>query len=113
MARPFFSPFRPPSPRRFVAGFRDLGTFLRTRTRADYVIAGIAAAMTLFIIFAFWHDSRFEKEQQIVYVQSWRADRPESQIVAEQKQDHAERAQAEAQRRAVFQKMQKATAGWL
>jgi hypothetical protein len=113
MARPFFSPFRPPSPRRFLSGFRDLGFFLRTRTRTDYVIAAIAAAMTVFIIFAFWHDSSYKEEPQIVYVQNWRADRPDSEIVAEQKKERVEKRQAEAERRAFFEKIQKKSSFWL
>ena len=113
MARSSFSPFKPPSPRRFVAGFRDLGFFLKTRTRTDYVIAGIAAAMTIFIIFAFWHDSSFKAEPQIVYVQNWPANRTDDQIRADQKKDRIEREKAEAERRAVFRKMQNATSGWL
>jgi hypothetical protein len=112
MARSF-SPFRPPSPRRLVAGFRDLGLFFRTRTRTDYVIAGIAAGITIFIIFGFWHDSRFEKQPQIVYVQNWRADRPDSEIIAEQRKERIEKQQAEAERRAAYQRLQKATKGWL
>ncbi|MBA2935423.1 hypothetical protein HZF05_15155 [Sphingomonas sp. CGMCC 1.13654] len=113
MARSSFSPFKPPSPRRFVDGFRDLGFFVRTRSRTDYVIAGIAAAMTIFIIFAFWHDSRFEAEPQIIYVQNWPANRTDDQIRADQKKDRIEREQVEAYRKAEFQKMQKATSGWL
>ena len=113
MARSSFSPFKPPSPRRFVAGFRDLGFFLKTRSRTDYVIAGIAAAMTIFIIFAFWHDSSFKAEPQIVYVQNWPANRTDDQIRADQKKDRIEREKAEAERRAVFRKMQNATSGWL
>jgi hypothetical protein len=113
MARSSFSPFKPPSPRRFVAGFRDLGFFLKTRTRTDYVIAAIAASMTIFIIFAFWHDSRFEAEPQIIYVHDWPANRTDDQIRADQKKDRIEREQAEAYRKAEFQKMQKATSGWL
>lgn len=113
MARSSFSPFKPPSPRRFVAGFRDLGFFLRTRSRADYVIAGVAAAMTAFIIFAFWHDSSFRGDPPIIYVQNWPANRTDDQIRADQKKDRIEREKAEAERRAVFQKMQKATSGWL
>jgi hypothetical protein len=113
MARSSFSPFRPPSPRRLAAGFRDLGLFFRTRTRTDYVIGGIAAAITIFIIFGFWHDSRFEAQPQIVYVQNWRSDRPDSEIIAEQKKERIEKREAEAERRAAFGRLQKASDGWL
>ena len=113
MARSSFSPFKPPSPKRFVDGFRDFGFFIRTRSRTDYVIAVIAAAMTVFIIFAFWHDSSYKAEPQIIYVQNWPANRTDDEIRADQKKDRIERQQAEAERKAVFQKMQKATSGWL
>jgi hypothetical protein len=112
MARSF-SPFRPPSPRRLVAGFRDLGQFFRTRTRTDYVIAGIAAGITLFILFGFWHDSRFVQQPDIVYVQNWRADRPDSEIIAEQKKERVEKQKADAERRAAYQRLKKETDGWL
>jgi hypothetical protein len=113
MARQFFSPFRPPSPRRLVAGFRDLGQFLRTRERRDYVIAAISGAITVFILFAFWHDSSFPTEPRIVYVQSWRADRPDSEIIAEQKKERIARDKAIAERRATFEKIKKASDRWL
>jgi hypothetical protein len=113
MARQFFSPFRPPSPRRFVAGFRDLGQFLRTRERRDYLIAAVSAGITGFILFAFWHDSRAEPMQQVLFVQSWRADRPDSEIIAEQKQERAARDKAIAERQAAFGKIKKATDRWL
>jgi hypothetical protein len=113
MARQFFSPFRPPSPRRFVAGFRDLGLFLRTRERRDYVIAAISAGITAFILFAFWHDSRAEPMQQVLFVQNWRADRPDSEIIAEQKAARAAHDKAVADRQAAFSKIKKATDRWL
>lgn len=108
-----FSPFKPPSPRRFIASVRDLRVFLSTRRPADYVIAGIAAAMTIFVVFGFWHDSRIPQYQQIVFVQNWRADRPDSEIIAEQKKERIARDKANAERRAFFQKVQKESSGWL
>lgn len=120
MARSSFSPFKPPSPRRFIASFRDLGLFLRTRTRADYVIALIAAAITLFVVFAFYHDSHFVAQPQIVYVQNWRADRTDAEIIAEQKKERparekalAEQQKALAERQREFKEVQKATSFWL
>jgi hypothetical protein len=65
------------------------------------------------MIFAFWHDSAYKAVPEIVYVQNWPANRTDDQIRADQKKDRIERAEAEAQRKAVFQKMQKATSGWL
>ncbi len=112
MARQFFSPFRPPSPRRLAAGFKDLGVFLRSRGRSDYLIGAVAASITIFVIFAFWHDSRFSAEPQIVYVENWRADRTDAEIIAQQKKDRIERDKAMAEHRAAFERLQKATS-WL
>jgi hypothetical protein len=102
-----------PTPRNIAASARDLRTFLTTRERHEWLFAGIAVAITAFIIFAFWHDSRFDRGEDIVFVQNWPANRTDAEIVADQKKDRIARDQAEAARRASFQKVQKATSGWL
>jgi hypothetical protein len=109
-----------PTPRRLAASWLDLRTFLATRERTEWLFAGISIGITVFIIFAFWHDSRAEPAEQIVYVQSWPANRTDAEIIADQKKDRivkkqeeAERNQALAERQASYQRLQKATAGWL
>jgi hypothetical protein len=102
-----------PTPRNIAASFGDLRTFLTTRERHEWLFAGIAVGITAFILFAFWHDSRVEPMQQIIFVQNWPANRTDAQIIADQKKDRIARDQAEAARRASFQKVQKATSGWL
>ncbi len=102
-----------PTPRNIAASFGDLHSFLTTRERHEWVFAGISVAITAFILFAFWHDSRVEPTQQIIFVQNWPANRTDAEIVADQKKDRATRNKAEAERQASFQKVQKATSGWL
>ena len=102
-----------PTPRNIAASARDLRVFLTTRERHEWLFAGIAVGITVFILFAFWHDSRVEPMQEIIFVQSWPANRTDAEIVADQKKDRIARDRAEAARRASFQKVQKATTGWL
>ena len=102
-----------PTPRRLVASWRDLCTFFTTRERYEWGFAAIAVGITAFVIFAFWHDSRVEPMQQIIFVQNWPANRTDAEIIADQKKDRAERDKALAERQASFQRVQKATSGWL
>jgi len=102
-----------PTPRNIAASYRDLRTFLTTRERHEWLFAAISVGITAFIIFAFWHDSRFERGEDIIFVQNWPANRTDAQIIADQKKDRVARDQAEAQRRAAFQRVQRATTGWL
>ncbi len=102
-----------PTPRNLAASFGDLRTFLTTRERHEWLFAGIAIGITAFILFAFWHDSRVEPTQEIVFVQSWPANRTDAQIIADQKRDRIARDKALADRQASFQRVQKATSGWL
>jgi hypothetical protein len=102
-----------PKPRDVTSSVSDLRTFVTTRERRDILFAAIAVGITAFIIFAFWHDSRVEPTQEIIFVQNWPANRTDAEIIADQKKDRAAQDKAEAARRASFQKVQKATAGWL
>ena len=102
-----------PKPRDVASSFSDLRTFVTTRERRDVLFAAIAVGITAFVIFAFWHDSRVEPTQEIIFVQNWPANRTDAEIIADQKKDRIARDRAEADRRASFQKVQKATAGWL
>jgi len=102
-----------PKPRDVASSFSDLRTFVTTRERRDVLFAAIAVGITAFVIFAFWHDSRVEPTQEIIFVQNWPANRTDAQIIADQKKDRIARDKAEAERRAGFQRMQKATSGWL
>lgn len=102
-----------PTPSRLVEAWRDLIGFLRSRQRHEFVFALLAVAITGWILFAFWRDSTIDPGPRIVYVQNWRADRPDSEIIAQQKKERIERQKAEAERRASFQRLENMTSRWL
>ena len=92
----------------------DLRDFLGRRRPHQFGFAALSLTLTAVTLWAFWHDSRFEKEyhRDIVYVQQWRLDRTDAEIVAQQKIDgpiDARRKAAEeaqrAKRRAEFQRI--------
>ncbi|MEH3035305.1 MAG: hypothetical protein PGN23_02245 [Sphingomonas adhaesiva] len=76
-----------------VRAWSDLRYFLTTRERHEWWFLVAAIAVTLFLIYAFAKDSYMEKEYkpQIVYVQQWRLDRTDAQIVAQQKIDQVKK----------------------
>jgi hypothetical protein len=105
---------------RAVRDFRRLMASRRNPYEIWFMLA--AMAVTMLIILAFAHDSNFKKayHENLIYVQSWRADRSEAEILAQQKLDAAEKAKQEAEiekaekeRQAQFQKLQNVTAPWL
>ena len=81
-----------------VRAWSDLRYFLSTRERHEWWFLLAAIAITAFLIFAFAKDSYMEKEYrpQIVYVQQWRLDRTDAEIVAQQKIDQAKKDKDEA-----------------
>lgn len=92
----------------------DLRDFLGRRRPHQLGFAALSVTLTLVTLWAFWHDSRFEKEyhRDIVYVQQWRLDRTDAQIVAQQKIDgpidarrKAEEARRREENRLKFQRM--------
>jgi hypothetical protein len=101
-------------PQRFnvAAAFRDLAVFFRARERHEYVFAALAIAITGFIVFAFNHDSKFEREPQIVYVESWPASRSDAEIKRDIDADAAVRAKAKAERQAEFKKIDDSMKAW-
>jgi len=101
-----------PRPTGPLAAWRDLRAFFSNVGGHVWIAAGLALAITAFIIFGFWHDSRFQQQPTIIYVQNWPANRTDAEIIADQKKASAEKHKAEAERRAEFQRLQKATS-WL
>lgn len=78
------------SPMRAV---RDLRGFLKLRHRYEPVFMLAAFAVTMLVVLALNKDSYFERayKREIVYVQSWPADRSIDQILAKQAVDEAVR----------------------
>jgi hypothetical protein len=96
-----------PRPRELLA---DLRAFARERSRHQWIAGGFAIAMPLIIVFMFLYDSSHGLGQgpQIIYAESWPADRSDAQIKADQKKDQARREAAIKERQRAFQRLNKA-----
>ena len=91
------------------AALRDLTAFLRQRSR-EQVIAGSAAVLvTLIIVIIFFVDSKINTAPppQIVWVESFPANRTDAEIISDQKKAAEERRKAEEARRKEFEKLEK------
>ena len=97
---------RPASPR---AALRDLSAFMRQRSREQLIGGILALLVTVIIIILFAVDSKINTAPgpQIVYVESWSANRTDAEIVAEQKKHQAERRKAEEEKRRQYEKLEK------
>lgn len=95
---------RPASPRALWA---DIRAFTSERRRHHWVALGFAIAIPLGIIFIFDLDGRtnIAPGPQLIYVESWPADRTDEQIKAEQKIDQAARDKFKKERQAEFQRI--------
>lgn len=95
---------RPASPRVLV---EDLRVFWRTRPRGHWIAAGLAATITTGILLAFYIDSRqlAEPREQVIFLDSWPANRTDDQIRAQQKADLDARTRAEAEHRRQLQRL--------
>jgi len=88
-----------------IAAYRDLRLFLSHRQPYELWFGILAILITSLVLFAFVKDSHFEKvyKENIVYVQQWKADRTDAEIVAQQKVDQP----AIDQRKAEFEAKRK------
>jgi hypothetical protein len=94
---------RPASPKALVA---DLRAFLADRSRHQIIGAFLAILMPTLIITGFILDGRsLAPGEQLVYVESWSANRTDAEIMADQKRRQKEREAADAERRRQFQKL--------
>ncbi len=96
---------RPSGPR---AAFADLRAFLRQRSREQVIGASLALLVTAIIVIEFIVDAQIgtAPPPQIIYADSWRADRSDAQIIADQKRDEAKRQAALAERRKQYLKLE-------
>lgn len=111
----FFSRFSP------VRAYRDLRFFLSLRQPYELGFLVLAMAITGFFVYAFAYDSSIEPvyKPNIIYVEQWRADRTDAEIIAQQKIDEpirqkalAEQRKADEERRAAFQRVDKKLEAW-
>lgn len=95
---------RPAKPAVFMA---DLRAFIADRSRHQIVAAVVAIMMPMIFVFGFIIDSNTNTlpGEQVVYVESWSANRTDAEIVAEQKKRQAEKEALQKERQRQFQKL--------
>jgi hypothetical protein len=96
----------PVSPRAALADFRS---FVRHREREHWIGAALAVLVTMIIVIEFFVDSQINTAPppRMVYVEQWRADRTDAEIIADQKKHQAEKEAAAKERQRQFQKLEK------
>ena len=97
---------RPVGPRAAIA---DLRAFMRQRSREQVVGAALAVLVTAIIVIEFLVDSKIgtAPPPQVVYMDSWSANRTDAEIIAQQKIDQAKRDAAAKEKQRQFQKLEK------
>jgi hypothetical protein len=97
---------RPVGPR---AALKDLAAFMRQRSREQVIGAALAVLATTIILIEFLVDSKINTAppRQIVYVDSWSANRSDAEIIADQKKDAAAKEAAQREKQRQFQKLEK------
>jgi hypothetical protein len=98
----------PPIHRPSVA-FRDLLAFMRQRSREQVIGATLAVLVTAIILIEFLVDSKINTAPppQVVYAESWSANRTDAEIVADQKRDQAKRDAAAREKQRQFRELEK------
>lgn len=100
---PVLPPFTKPS-----VAFADLRAFLRNRNRDRLLGGALALLITAVIVVVFFLDAKVNTAPppQIIYTQSWSADRTDAEIVAQQKKDQALREAGQRERQRQFKELQ-------
>ena len=99
----FFSRFSP------LGAVRDLRAFLAQREKYELLFFTLAIGITGIVLFVFLRDANTIKvpyRPEIIYVQQWRADRTDAQIIAQQKIDQIEKDKRIAEQKAAQAKLQ-------
>jgi hypothetical protein len=108
--RPYLGPMPvlPPasSPKKAMA---DFVAFFRSRDRAHVIGMLLAILSTAIVVILFFADAHVNTKPppQTIYVESWRSDRSDAEIIAQQKKDQAAYNAAVKARQQEFQKLQK------
>lgn len=95
---------RPVGPREAL---RDLAAFMRQRSREQVIGAALALLVTTIIVIEFLVDSKtgMSPPTQIVYAESYSANRTDAEIKADQKKDQEKRKEAQLEKQREFQKL--------
>lgn len=96
---------KPSSPR---DALNDLAAFMRQRSPEQRLAAVLSFLVTAIIVIVFFVDSSINTAPppQIIYVENYRADRTDAEIIAEQKEAEAERQAAAKERQRQYQKLE-------
>lgn len=96
---------RPASPRVL---WRDLRALLAERGRHHWIAAGLALLipLTVFVTFSFDVDDARRAPEQIIYVESWRADRSIEETRANIEEHRKLRDEMRAERQRQFQRLE-------
>ncbi len=102
---------------------RDFRTFLTTRRPYEFGFMAASLITCVVIVAGFIADSNVKrpwKKPDIIYVQSWRADRTDAEIIAQQKIDQVRKQQREAaqkkldeENKAAFKRLNDRIGRWL
>jgi hypothetical protein len=95
---------RPSSPKAVLA---DLRAFAAERRPHQWLAALLAVGMPVVLVFLFLVDGRTNilPKEQIVYVESWPANRTDAEIIADQKKHQIEREAAQKERQEQFKRL--------
>lgn len=97
---------RPSSPR---VAYADLKAFLSRRSREQTLGAALALLITLVIVVVFFVDASVNTAPppQVIYAESYGADRTDADIIADQKERQAAREAALKARQEEYRKLQR------
>lgn len=97
-----------PSPSTPRAALRDLGAFMRQRSREQVIGGALALLVTAIIVIEFLVDAQIgtAPPPQVVEVQLYPSNRTDAQIIADQKKDQAIKDAAVKERQRQFQKLE-------
>jgi hypothetical protein len=98
-----------PSPSSPRAAFRDLGAFMRQRSREQVIGGALALLVTAIIVFEFVIDAKMGTSPgpQVVYADIYSANRTDAEIIADQKKDQAKKLAAEQEKQRQYKKLEK------
>lgn len=96
---------RPVGPR---AAIKDLAAFMRQRSREQVIGLVLAILVTAILVIEFLVDSQINTAPppQVVYVETYNSNRTDADIIADQKEDQAEREALRAERQRQFQQLE-------
>jgi len=82
---------------------------MRQRSREQLIGATLAVLVTMIILIEFMVDSKINTAPppQVIYAESWPANRTDAEIIAEQKKDQAKRDAAAKEKQRQFKELEK------